>query len=207
MSYSDSLKAEAQSWVAPDAGIEDKLLRERVRHPGLIRTLMLDRLPTHRWDILEVGGGPLPVSDLLPFRNRVVVDPCTEDYRAIAPCPDHVDAEIERFSTMQRYSLVISTNSLDHVRSVPEALKRMDALLLRGGYMAILCAENNAFHHPHPSHRINLTLADIHRAFDAKYETVHERSYQLDGFRYGWLRVDGICGQPAFAWVGRKAYE
>ena len=195
MSYADSLKAEAQSWVTPDSGLDDKLLRERLRHYSLIRTLLLDKLPTHRWDVLEVGGGPLPVSDLLPFRSRVVVDPCSDEYRKIAPCPDHVEAEIERWATSRRFDLAISTNSLDHVRSVPEALKRMGALLRPGGYVAIFCNENNALHHPHPSHVHNVTLADIHRAFDADYETVMER----DDLRYGWVKVDGRRGQPAFA--------
>jgi len=192
--YGSALKAEAESWVTPDAGLEDKLLRERIRHPQLVRHLLLDKLPTHRWDILEVGGGPLPVSDLLPFRSRVVVDPCTDDYRAITPCPDHITAEIETYNG-PKVDLIISTNSLDHVRSPSLALARIKQHVKPGGYVAIFCNTNNAIHHKHPSHIHNLTVKDIHHAFDDDFETVWER----DDLRYGWVKVDGRRGQPAFA--------
>jgi SAM-dependent methyltransferase len=205
--YGNALRAEAESWVTPDTSVEDKLLRERVRHPGMIRALQLHTLPTHRFDVLEVGGGPQPMSDLLPHRFRVVVDPCADAYRKIAPCPDHITMPIETYTLDEPgFDLVIATNSLDHVEAVQVALERMDDALRHGGYMAILCAENNALTHPHPSHLINLTVADIHRQLDDKYETVHELTYARDGFRYGWRRFDGACGQPAFAWLGRKAY-
>lgn len=205
-SYQDALKAEAESWIHADVGTDDKFLRERVRHPDMIRALQLDMLPTHRFDVLEVGGGPLPLSDLLAFHHRTVIDPCTEDYRNIAPCPDHVNVGIEDCKFVAVHDLVIATNSLDHVRDWRVALRKMDAALKHGGFMAILCAENNALTHPHPSHLINLTVADIHRQLDDKYETVHELTHARDGLRYGWRRYDGACGQPAFAWLGRKAY-
>lgn len=211
LAYTDQLAAEAQSWVAPDSGLDDKLLRERIRHPSLIKSLLLDRLPTHRFDVLEVGGGPLPLSDLLPFRSRIVVDPCTPSYREIAPCPDHWEATIEEWPDVcgdcHSFDLVIATNSLDHVRNAKAALAAMDWTLRKGGYMAIACNESNAHHHPHPSHAINLTVGDIHRAFDAKYETVWQLDYEHDRFVYGWRRVNGRAGQPAFCWLGRKAYD
>lgn len=205
--YTDSLKAEAQSWAQPDTSVSEKLLRERIRHPKLIRDLLLDRLPTRTYNILEVGGGPLPVSDLLPFNTRVVVDPCSDTYRDIAPCNDHITAEIEDYPLgLRRFDLVLCTNALDHVRDVSEAIGAMDTYLLRGGFMAVMCAENNAIIHKHPSHQINLTAWDLHEQLDNRYETVQELTYDCDGYRYGWKRFDGRCGQPAFAWLGRKAY-
>lgn len=206
MGYSEALKAEAASWVEPDAGLDDKLTRERIRHYGLIKSLLLDKLPTHRFDIIEVGGGPMPVSDLLPFRRRVVVDPCTEDYYKIAPCSDHMAATIEGIIKLKfDADLIICTNALDHVRDWRHAILRMDGLLKHGGYMAILCAENNALTHPHPSHHINLTAADIHRELDEAYETVWQLTYADDDFTYGWVPYEGRCGQPAFAMLMRKA--
>jgi SAM-dependent methyltransferase len=205
-SYSKHLEAEIATWVIdnPEERSE-KLTRERIRHYGIVKALLLDKLPTHRMAILEVGGGPLPVSDLLPFRRRLVVDPCTESYRTIAPCPDHVDAEIERFALRQEWDLIIATNSLDHVQHVGAALKVMHRALRPGGYIAILCAENNALTHPHPAHEHNITARTIHAAFDADYETVWELDYENDGFRYGWVPFEGKRGQPAFALLMRKA--
>ena len=208
MKFEDQLKAEAESWTNPDTDVGDKLLRERIRHYGLIRSLLLDKLPTYRFDVLEVGGGPLPISDLLPYSSRTVIDPCTEAYRAIAPCPDHYAGRIEDFRPeyADTFDLIIATNSLDHVESPHRALASMSLALRHGGYMAILCCENNALNHPHPAHKVNLTVTDIHSELDADYETVYQLTFERDGFRYGWRRYDGVCGQPAFAWLGRKAY-
>ncbi len=204
--YHQQLKAEVESWVAPDTDVSEKLLRERMRHPGMIKALLLDMLPTHRMNIMEIGGGPLPLSDLLPFRRRIVIDPCTPEYRTIAPCPHHVALTIEELDErFEQADLIIATNSLDHVRDWKLALLKMDRVLKHGGYMAILCAENNATTHPHPSHAINLTAEDIHRQLDENFETVHQLTYAADGLRYGWFPFEGRCGQPAFAWLGRKA--
>ena len=205
MSHADHLEAEAATWLISDGG--EKLLRERMRHHRIVRDLLLDRLPTHRMDILEVGGGPLPVSDLLEFRSRVVVDPCTGSYQQIAACPDHVNCAIEHYvggPHHRLFDLAIATNSLDHVASPPKALQAMSDLLRPGGYLAVLCAENNAFTHPHPAHEHNLTADDVHRQLDVDYETVWELTYERDGYRYGWVPYQGKRGQPAFALLLRK---
>jgi SAM-dependent methyltransferase len=202
----EQLKAEVQSWVNPDAGLADKLLRERIRHHKIIKDLLLDKLPTHRFEILEVGGGPLPVSDLLPCKGRLVIDPCTDDYLAIAPCRDHIPASIEDDPYLtDSMDLIICTNALDHVEQPGVALRVMDSYLKHGGYMAILCAENNALTHPHPSHKINLMATDIHRLLDSTYETVWQLDWANDRYRYGWVPFEGACGQPAFALLLRKA--
>lgn len=206
--HEQSLAAEAASWTHPDVGVEDKLLRERMRHYRLIKDLLLDKLPTHRMEILEVGGGPLPVSDLLPFKTRVVIDPCTPQYEEIAPCPDHMVGKIEDDPYITDCcDLLIATNSLDHVESFHKALSVMDSYLRRGGYMAILCAENNALTHPHPSHKINLTARDIHHVLDDRYETVWQLDWEHDHYTYGWVPYEGRCGQPAFAILMRKAFH
>ena len=204
--YEQHLVAEAATWVlGDDEARAEKLTRERMRHYGIIRALLLDKLPTHRMDIIEVGGGPLPVSDLLPFKSRVVFDPCTDDYVKIAPCPDHFPARIEDDPYFtDSADLIISTNSLDHVENPYKALAVMDTYLRPGGYMAIQCNSANAFHHPHPAHEWNLTERDIHRVLDAEYETVWELTYERDGYRYGWVSHDGRRGQPAFALTMRK---
>lgn len=205
--YESAQQAEADSWILADPRAQaEKLRRERMRHHRMIKDLLLDHLGTHDMDVMEVGGGPLPISDLLPFRSRLVIDPLSTIYAQIAPCPDHMEAKIEDDPYLtDSMDLIIATNSLDHVENVQRALQIMDSYLRYGGYMAILCAENNAIINPHPAHKINLTARDIHNQLDATYETVWEKTWQQDGHRYGWKPYEGRCGQPAFALLMRKA--
>lgn len=204
--YEDQLVAEAETWCLTDAAARlEKLERERIRHPKLIRDLLLDQLGTHRMDVLEVGGGPSPLSDLLEFKTRVVVDPCTPDYKRYFHCPDHLDMKIEDFDWLNRFDLVICTNALDHVDDPMQAAHRIDGALRPGGYLAVMCAENNALTNPHPCHAHNLTAATVHRWFDADYETAWELTFREHGYRYGWVPFEGRRGQPAFALLLRKA--
>jgi len=202
---------EAATWcIADDAAREEKAERERIRHPKLIKDLLLDRLATHRMDVLEIGGGPLPLSDLLPFATRIVVDPCTDEYRKYFPCNDHINDTIEHFyhdDLEERFDLVICTNALDHIAEdmVPAAFDVIRRVLRPGGFAAIMCAENNALTNPHPCHAVNLDAARVHRALDPEFETVWELTFGRDGYRYGWAEFQGKVGQPAFALLMRKA--
>lgn len=206
LSHAETLEAEAASWIIDDPTTQaDKLLRERIRHYKLVRDLLLDKLPTSRFDVLEIGGGPLPVSDLIPHASRVVVEPLTDEYRRITPCRDHVAMNAEDIDLdPSRFDLVIATNSLDHVDNPHLVLHVATRVLRPGGYLAILCAENNALTHPHPAHAHNLTADAIHRFVDCDFETVWELTYQRDGYRYGHILHEGRRGQPAFALLLRK---
>lgn len=208
-SYGQQLAEEVKTWCIKDPEKRfEKLQRERIRHPKLIRDLLLDQLDTGSMHILEVGGGPEPVSDLLPFNFRVVVDPCTDEYREYFPCPDHLAEQAEHMGDSlwhDQFDLIICTNALDHVQDVSQVLSRIYRCLKPGGYFAVMCAENNAITNPHPCHTINLTAADLHRSCDKWAETVWELTYQRDGYRYGWAEYQGRCGQPAFAILFRKA--
>lgn len=206
--YEQTLVAEAESWFVDEAGSDaqiEKYRRERIRHYKLVRDLLLDKLGTETMDILEVGGGPMPVSDLLRFHTRTVIDPLADEYRKVLPCPDHVASEIELYPVLtDHYDLVIATNSLDHVQDPRTAFEVMDSAVTRRGYIAIAGAENNAITHPHPAHVHNLTAETIHGWADADYETVWELTYARDGYRYGWREWDGKRGQPAFAILLRR---
>jgi hypothetical protein len=202
--YDAALDSEAESWLGSDS-FADKTRRERIRHHRLIKDLLLDRLGTSNMSILEIGGGPMPVSDLLSFRCRLVIDPLSEKYREAFPCRDHLAMEVEQFAVQEPFAdLVIATNSLDHVRMPATAMSVMMRATKPGGYMAILCAENNAITNPHPSHRHNLTASWVHHYLDATYETVWELTYEKDGYRYGWAPWEGKRGQPAFAMLMRR---
>lgn len=206
MNYIESLQAEVETWCLSDEEERlEKFQRERLRHPKLIRDLLLDHIDTHRMVVLEVGGGPTPVSDLLPFKRRIVVDPCTESYKRYFPCPDHLALKIEDSKFAGICDLLIATNSLDHVEDPRTAVSRMDQALRPGGFMAIMCAENNALTNPHPCHVHNLTAPIIHQWLDADYESVWELTFRDHGYRYGWVSFQGKRGQPAFALLLRKA--
>ncbi len=209
LNYDDQLEAEVATWCIEDPiARAEKLQRERIRHPKLIRDLLLDRLDTAPMRIVEVGGGPEPLSDLLPFAERVVVDPCTDDYRRYFGCPDHVLGRAEDFNQwyVQEGSrdLVICTDAHDHVEDAYAVMNNVDRALKPGGYFAVMCAENNAITNPHPCHEHNLTARDIHQSFDKDVETVWELTYEKDGYRYGWVEYQGKRGQPAFALLLRK---
>lgn len=204
--YEDQLAAEVETWcLQNDEARLEKLQRERLRHPKLIRDLLLDQLDTHRMSILEVGGGPTPLSDLLVFKRLIVIDPCTDDYKHYFPCPHHQAGKIEESKWAGMFDLVVATNSLDHVDDPETALARMNQALRPGGFMAIMCAENNALTNPHPCHVHNLTATIIHQWLDADYETVWELTFREHGYRYGWVSFEGKRGQPAFALLMRKA--
>lgn len=205
MGHDQNLTAEVKSWLIEDpVKRAEKFQRERIRHYGLIRSLLLDKLDTSVMHILDVGGGPMPVSDLLAFRSRTVVDPLSEAYATVISCPDHVVKRIEDIDIKSDFDLVIATNSLDHVDMPRIAVNRMSNCLRPGGYLAVLCAENNAITNPHPAHVHNLTAHTLHRWLDRDFETVWELNYREHGFRYGWVPFEGRRGQPAFALLMRK---
>ena len=192
MKYRDTLKAEAGTWLLEDeTARRDKLRRERIRHFGLIRDLLLDKLDTHNLDVLEIGGGPMPVSDLLQFRSRIVVDPLSDEYRTILPCPDHVAMKAEDIDLEAEVDLVISTNSIDHCEDPELALRNAVRALRPGGFLAIQCAENNAIVHPHDAHVHNITADWVHRRVDREFETVWELTFRDHGHRYGWVSYGG----------------
>lgn len=205
MRYEEQLEAEVATWCIEDADARrEKMQRERIRHPKLIRDLLLDQLDTAPMSILEVGGGPEPLSDLLPFRGRTVVDPNTDAYRRYFPVSHHVPLRGEEMPFIDEFDLAICTNALDHVEIPAVVVRKMDSALKPGGYMAIMCAENNAITNPHPCHALNLTAKDIHEWLDSTFETVWELTYEQHGYRYGWVSYHGKRGQPAFALLMRK---
>lgn len=203
--YDAQLEAEVGTWCIADPTLRaEKVRRERIRHHKLVRDLLLDRLDTGSMSVLEVGGGPMPVSDLLPVKSRVVADPNTNSYREFFPCPDHLSIQVEHLPYEGIFDLVICTNALDHVEFPKIAIRHMARALAAGGFLAVMCAENNALTHPHPCHSINITADDLHRQLDADFETVWELTFAKDGYRYGWVPYHGRRGQPAFALLLRK---
>jgi len=205
LNYNDTLDEEVKTWNIEDPiKRQEKIQRETIRHHKLKKDLLLDELDTANMDICEVGGGPSPVSNLLPFNDRVVFDPCTNEYKKYFNCPDHLNVKIEDVEFVTKFDLVLATNSLDHVEYPYIAMRKMSELCKPGGYIGIVCAENNAITNPHPCHVHNLTSEMVHYCFDRDFETVWELNYKKDNYRYGWVEYQGKRGQPAFAILFRK---
>lgn len=205
MNHSDQINEEINTWcIEDDVARHEKIQRERIRHYKLVKDLLLDKLDTSLMDIVEIGGGPIPVSDLIPYKSRLVIDPATDAYKEYFHCPDHINARAEGMIVSPNKDLVISTNSLDHVEFPLKVMIRIDETIKPGGFFAVMCAENNALTNPHPCHEHNLTSKDLHNYFDRDYETVWELNYDKDKYRYGWGEYQGKRGQPAFAILFRR---
>lgn len=211
MTYADHLNAETASWLISDPKERaEKFRRERIRHYKLARDLLLDKLGTDSMDIIEIGGGPMPLSDILSFRHRTVIDPLSSEYASVIACPDHVGMQGEHISGdgwSASADLVICTNALDHTENPQLVVENVAEILRPGGYFAVMCAENNAITNPHPAHEHNLTANTIHHWLDADFETVWELNYRENGYRYGWPMFEGKRGQPAFALLLRKCTD
>ena len=207
--YEEMLSAEADTWCIEDpVARQEKIQRERIRHPKLVKDLLLDQLDTHLMEVLEIGGGPSPVTNLLQCGRRMVVDPCTDEYAKYFPAPEteHFNMKVEEMGDdfEERFDLIVCTNALDHVYEPLMAVDRIRKMAKPGGFVAIMCAENNALTNPHPCHKNNLTAEQIHNWMDPEFETVWELTFRKDNYRYGWVEYQGKCGQPAFALLLRK---
>lgn len=200
------LDEEAKTWCIEDPVLRaEKIQREVIRYPKLIRDLLLDRLNTAVMDIIDVGGGPVSLISLLPAKSRVVLDPLTDEYKKFFSCPDHIRGLGENILLDDNsFDLAVCTNALDHVDKPKEVLEEMVRLLRPGGFLALMCAENNALTNPHPAHRHNLTIDHIHQWVDDRFETVWDLTYRQHGYRYGWVPFEGRVGQPAWAVLMRK---
>lgn len=207
--YTEQLQAEVGTWCIEDEDARhEKLQRERIRHPKLIRDLNLHLLDTHLMEVLEIGGGPCPVTDFVECGRRMVVDPNTDFYARYFALPEseHFTMRAEEMGDdfEERFDLIVCTNALDHVQSPVAVVDRIRKMTKPGGYVAIMCAENNALTNPHPCHVHNLTAKELHRWLDPEFETCWELTFGQHGYRYGWVEYQGKCGQPAFALLMRK---
>lgn len=205
-SYDSIQHDEAITWCIKNQNLRDeKIMREWIRYPKLIKDLLLDRIDTQNMEILDVGGGPISLITLLSAKKRIVLDPLTEEYKKYFPCPYHIKAFGENIPFENNsFDLVVTTNALDHTENPSKTVEEMNRVLRSGGYFAVMCTENNALTHPHPAHVHNLTSDFIHDLLDDKYETVWELNYKKDKYRYGWVPFQGKVGQPAFAVLFRK---
>lgn len=195
---------EAKTWLLEDeAKRHEKLQREIVRYPYMAKLMGLGYLDTTSMTILDIGGGPVGLSSIIPCKKRKVIDPLTEEYAKYFDTYFHQSLQGEDLGQMfTNADLVIVTNALDHFENPWLFMQEMVRLAKPGSYFTHYHAINNAITHAHAAHVHNINPEWLHKLIDTDYETVWELTYPE--IRYGWVHYNGKIGQPAFCGLYRK---
>lgn len=207
--YDNAMKAEADSWcIADPQARSEKAMRERIRYPKIIKDLRLNDLELTDKTILDIGAGPISILTCLDAGVKLAVEPLHDEYRKFYyPSPEITwyACEGEKLPFAASWlDVAVSTNSLDHCADPKAVIKEATRVLKYSGYLAVMCCERLAEIHLHPAHLNSITYRHFRAMVDNDFETVHELSWAMDGYRYGWVNFRGRVGQPAFCWLGRK---
>ncbi len=199
-------KVEFATWNLVDSvKLNEKLQREWIRYPKLIEDMGLDYLAMEEWTVVDLGCGPMTMLGLLDIKRGIAVDPLIDDYSNIV-VRNHRFEYLESIDMVEDSSvnLVICSNALDHMLNPVEVISEVNRVLVAGGYFAVVCCKDNAMMNPSPAHELNIDYELFRDWVDVSLETVHELTYETDGYRHGWVDYKGKVGQPAWAWLGRK---
>lgn len=202
--YQDTQIKEASTWCIEDPVVrQEKLTREIVRYPYMSRQMGLHFLDTSDMEVLDIGGGPVGLSSIIPCKRRQVVDPLTESYSQYFDTTNHVPLQGEHLDQkLSSADLIIVTNALDHFEDPVRFMQDLVEHSKPGSYFAHFHAINNAITHPHEAHVHNVNPEFMHKFLDTDYETVWEQQYPE--VRYGWVKYNGKIGQPAFTGLYRR---
>lgn len=183
----------------------EKIERETARYPKIRRDIGLDLINLRNKFVVEVGGGPVGVIADIRCARKEIVEPLTETYKEYWPCPYHVPGVGEALPYGNgEVDVVVITNALDHCQRPEIVLWEVKRVLRPGGWLALENCTNLAAIHPHEGHRFNLDEDWLHGIIDSDFETVQEMNFKKDEYRYGWVKYEGIIGQPAFCGLYRK---
>lgn len=204
--WEKTLVEEAKTWNIEDpVARAEKVERERIRYPKLIKDLNLHYLNFEDKKVVEIGSGPISVLSCLKVMEKTAIDPLIDEYKKfhrLAEDIDWLNACGEQHILGFAYAdLVLIINALDHTRDPQCVIKEAIRILKPSGYLGIITCIDNAIHNPHPAHVHNIDAYKLHSMVDDTFETVHELK---DGYRYGWRHYKGKVGTPAMAWLGRK---
>lgn len=199
-----TLIKEAETWcIENDQERNEKLQRETARYPYMAKLMGLNSIDTSTMDIVDVGGGPVGLSSILPYKSRIVIDPLTPEYRKYFACINHIYGFGENLPfANQSVDLVIITNALDHTQDPSKVIQEIKRILKPSGYFAQYHAMYNSITHRHEAHEFSLDPSWLHEKLDTEFETVWELEYP--DVRYGWHMYNGKVGQPAFTGLFRK---
>lgn len=185
-----------KGWIDPETGkeykafpsFEGKLERER----GYQRKMLdLFRISGLSGNVLDVGCGATPILDQVAGNFiGIALDPNWGNYLTEHPFPHKCaicahPAEEMPFPD-NSFHHIISTNALDHFRDPRAALLEMLRVLRVGGTLWLSFCINNATQgHPHPAHRIDLTIEDV-----AKWSNGLVETERAETIHYGWRNQD-----------------
>jgi SAM-dependent methyltransferase len=204
----NALDHEAKTWLIEDPEKRaEKIERERIRYPYIFKRLGLHHLDWSGKRVLDVGGGPIGMSDLFPDSDYVNLDPLHDEYSRFFPSPCRIKGEGEKIPfPNEHFHLCLSINSLDHCRDPEAVIREIIRVLRYSGYFAALFCINNALLNPHPAHVHNIDERQFLSWISRDFETVWLESWSRDRARYGWKSYGGRVGQPALYWLGRKVH-
>ena len=208
MKYSNTQKAELQTWnLESDYLRQLKLEREVVRYPKLIDDMGLPLLDLAKKTCLDIGPGPKGILADVDCFYKIALDPLIDGYKEKFKLVDYdkyISGVGEKIPLKDSsVDLVVCTNALDHTEDPEKVISEIRRVLAPSGYLAVVFCTNLALVHPHLAHTNNINETKFHNWIDEDFETIKELTYKKDGYRYGWVKFDGKCGQPAMAWLGR----
>lgn len=197
---------EIRTWVIDDETVRrDKVMREKSRYPYIVKQMGLTScIDTSNMVIIDGGAGPLGgVSQVLPHKKRILVDPLKDAYSKYFDTTLYIGEECENLKERwAEANLITITNALDHMRDPQLVMEDINKYAQYSCYLSIFSPWDNALTHVHEAHQWNLNPNWVHSVFDAEWETVWELKYPE--LRYGWQEFSGKRGQPAFTTLFRK---
>lgn len=207
--WDNAQEQEAITWNRDNAGErKEKIEREFIRYPKLIKDLNLPYLDLTDKTVVEIGAGPISVLTCLRAAKKIAVEPLWPKYAEYF----ELAKDIEWHNSVGEHTgleygihdVVLIINALDHMCDPAAVIAEALNLLKPSGYLGVITCIDNALHNPHPAHKINIDGSLLHLWVDPFFETCHELNYAKDDYRYGWRPFKGKIGTPAIAWLGRK---
>jgi len=134
-----SLKLILKKWRTKDLSIE----RKRIEDNTLEALLHCAQdYPKHS-SVLEIGGGPLCISRLLPIENKTYLDPLIDDFRRMFP--GELPEEAEYMATTaehiskpnESYELILCLNMISHSLNPELILHEIERLLKPNGTLVL----------------------------------------------------------------------
>lgn len=208
MKLDEIQQEELKTWnIEDETKRQLKLERERVRYPKMFNDLGLNLLDLTKKICVDIGAGPKGLLADINCKYKIALDPLMDSYKdkfKMVDYDEHICSRAEEIPLEDNTAdLVVCTNALDHTEIPEQVISEVRRILKPSGYFAVIFCINLALVHPHPAHKNNINENKFHNWVDGDFETINEKSFRKDGYRYGWVKYEGKCGQPAFVWLGR----
>lgn len=196
--WQNSQKLTIEQWKEKNLHDERKK-DEQTYFPLLLK--YTEDLPTDG-EILEIGCGPVCLSQLLPQKNKTFLDPLLDDFRRMYPgeLPDgeHLATIAEKIpKTSGSYDIIICLNTLSYVLNPELVMNEMERLLRPGGRLVIAIRTHSPlgsrFHYWTTHYLPALSygkqpnfysLAGIRKTLARHFTTTEEI---ISGSRFAWL--------------------